>query len=374
MINVNNNLKNINDLNNNNNNNNINRLNDNNNNNLNINTFIGIDVGKFYIDVYNSLTGEYYLKIKNDEQSIKKLITQIKKSFKFYNDKNKTSLNTKHTLVIIDLTGDYEVLCRDTFYNNGFTNIHLADGKKILYFKKSKKNSILKTDKSDAQILAIYGKENLYDLINNNNLYTKDINEEDLINLQKIELRINDLKDILVKEKNRYQAPNIPKIIKKDIKSSIELLEKKIEKLEIESTKIIERNKNLKKKYTILINQKGIGNKTAKTLISFLPELGNKYTNRNTISAITGTAPIPKDSGTIKGYRTTKGTGRTIIKKALFIIILSKIREQNSYLYNFYNKLLKKGKKKKVGIIACMRKFIIYLNGILKKEELAENM
>ena len=60
MINVNNNLKNINDLNNNNNNNNINRLNDNNNNNLNINTFIGIDVGKFYIDVYNSLTGEYY--------------------------------------------------------------------------------------------------------------------------------------------------------------------------------------------------------------------------------------------------------------------------------------------------------------------------
>ena len=140
MINVNNNLKNINDLNNNNNNNNINRLNDNNNNNLNINTFIGIDVGKFY------------------------------------NDKNKTSLNTKHTLVIIDLTGDYEVLCRDTFYNNGFTNIHLADGKKILYFKKSKKNSILKTDKSDAQILAIYGKENLYDLINNNNLYTKDIN------------------------------------------------------------------------------------------------------------------------------------------------------------------------------------------------------
>ncbi len=56
-------------------------------------------------------------------------------------------------------------------------------------------------------------------------------------------MRINDLKDILVKEKNRYQAPNIPKIIKKDIKSNIELLEKKIEKLEIELTKIIENRK-----------------------------------------------------------------------------------------------------------------------------------
>ena len=33
------------------------------NNNLkNINIFIGIDVGKYYIDIYNSLTGEYYQK------------------------------------------------------------------------------------------------------------------------------------------------------------------------------------------------------------------------------------------------------------------------------------------------------------------------
>jgi hypothetical protein len=38
------------------------------------NTFIGIDIGKFFIDVYCSLNGKYYLKIKNEEKSITKLI------------------------------------------------------------------------------------------------------------------------------------------------------------------------------------------------------------------------------------------------------------------------------------------------------------
>ena len=336
------------------------------NNNLeNINTFIGIDVGKYYIDIYNSLMGEYYQKIENNESSIKKIITKIKKSFRDYNDKYKTNLNINdNVLVVIDLTGNYEVLCRNIFYNNGFTNIHLADGKKVLYFKKTKKNSILKTDKYDAYILAEYGRSNL----DNIKLYTKDINEEDLINIQKIELRINDLKHILSQEKNRYQAPNIPKLIKKDIENNIKHLEKQIDKLENESKIIIENNKSINNKYNLLINQKGIGDTTAKTLIAFLPELGNESTNRNTIQAISGTAPIPKDSGTIKGYRTTKGTGRTIIKKALFIIILSKIREKDSYLNNIYNKLIKKEKKKKVAIIACMRRFIIYLNSLIKKE------
>lgn len=335
------------------------------NNNLkNINTFIGIDVGKYYIDIYNSLTGEYYQKIENNESSIKKVITKIKKSFRDYNDKYKTNLNINdNVLVVIDLTGNYEVLCRNIFYNNGFKNIHLADGKKVLYFKKTKKNSILKTDKYDAYILAEYGRSNL----DNIKLYTKDINEEDLINIQKIELRINDLKHILSQEKNRYQAPNIPKLIKKDIENNIKHLEKQIDKLENESKIIIENNKSINNKYNLLINQKGIGDTTARTLIAFLPELGKETTNRNTIQAISGTAPIPKDSGTIKCYRTTKGTGRTIIKKSLFIIILSKIREKDSYLNNIYNKLIKKGKKKKVAIIACMRRFIIYLNSLIKK-------
>ena len=339
-------------------NNNTNNSNNNNNssNSSNpIDTFIGIDVGKYFIDVYCSLNNKYYLHMANDKTSIKSLITNLKKI------KGLTPMNT---LVVIDLTGNYEVLCRDLFYDNSFTNIHLADGKKIKYFKKSKGNSIAKTDKSDAFILAMYAKENLNSIV----LYANDNNnnKKELEELQKIELRIEDLKHFLVKEKNRLQAPNVPKLIKKDIEQTIEYIESKIDKLEIEAKKIIENNESLNKKYNILIKQHGIGDVTARTLISFLPELGTL--NKSKISSLSGTAPIAKDSGTLKGYRTTKGNGRKTIKHTLFMSMLSIIRKKDSHLNLFYNSLLKKGKTKMVAMVACMRKLIIYLNSLMKKE------
>lgn len=328
----------------------------------NINTFIGIDIGKHFIDVYSSLTGEYFLKVENDESSIKKLITKIKKGSKIYNDKNKTNLCLDNSLVVIDLTGNYEVICRDTFYNNGFKNIHLADGRKIKCFRQSKKLSTAKTDKSDAQMLSLYGEQNL----NNLNLYKKEEIDDDLKELQKLELRIDDLKHLLVQEKNRFKAPNVSDSIKKSIGETLDFIEIQIEKLEKDALNIVNSNQELKTKFNILKNQHGIGDITAKHLITFLPELGK--INRNKISALSGTAPIARDSGTIKGYRTTKGCGRKTIKHTLFMSLLSIIRKKDSHLRSFYNSLINKGKTKKSAQVACMRKFIIYLNSLIKKE------
>jgi transposase len=322
---------------------------------VNLSTFVGIDIGKYFIDVYCSLNSKYFLHIPNTKVSIKSLINNDLKKLK--------GLNPLDTLVVIDLTGNYEVLCRDMFYDNGFTNIHLADGKKINYFKRSKKHNLAKTDKMDSFVLSLYGKENA----NNLKLYKPDDNAKDFSTLKAMESRLQELKEILVQEKNRLQSPNLDNSVKKDINLSLKQLESRIIKLEKESMSLIENNGELKRKYNLLINQRGISSITARILIAFLPELGT--VNKKQISSITGTAPVCKDSGvSLKGYRSTKGTGRHILKKSLFIVMLSHIRDKDSVLNQFYNKLLKKGKAKKVAIVACMRKFVVYLNGIVKKE------
>jgi hypothetical protein len=316
--------------------------------------------------------------------------------------------------VVIDLTGNYEVLCRDIFYANGFINIHLADGKKINYFKRSKKHNLAKTDKMDSFVLSLYGKENIKNNIDSNSsnngnvsnssnssnsnsssngnsnnsssngnvsnshnsnsssngnvsnsnnsnsssnsnsnnlglkLYKPNDNTEDFSTLRAMESRLEEMKQLLVQEKNRLQAPNLDNFIKKDINLSLKQLESRIAKLEKESTLIVVNNEELKRKYNLLISQRGISSITAKILIAFLPELG--MANKKQISSISGTAPICRDSGvSLKGYRSTKGTGRHILKKALFIVMLSHIRDEGSILNKFYNKLLKKGKAKKVG-------------------------
>lgn len=320
-----------------------------------ITAFIGVDVSKYFIDVYCSLNGRYYEHITNNEISIKSLIDNDLKKIR--------GLNPLNTLVVIDLTGNYEVLCRDIFYHNNFINIHLAEGRKINYFKRSKKNNMAKTDRVDSFILSLYGKENLYTL----KFYGTNCNTKDLSNLKAIQNRLEELKQLLVQEKNRYQAPDLNDFVKKDLSLSLKQLEKRIDKLEKESMAIVNNNRELKRKYDILVSQRGIGAITANILIAFLPELGT--VNKRQIASITGVAPICKDSGiSLRGYRTTRGTGRRILKKTLFIIILSHLRDKDSVLDKFYNKLLKGGKLKKIAIVACMRKFIIYLNSTLKKE------
>jgi transposase len=41
----------------------------------------------------------------------------------------------------------------------------------------------------------------------------------------------------------------------------------------------------------------------------------------------------------------------------------------NSVIKNFYLRLLNAGKKKKVAIVACMRKLIVILNALVRKRQ-----
>ena len=175
-------------------------------------------------------------------------------------------------------------------------------------------------------------------------------------------MRLSDLKNLLQQEKNRLKAPDNLQIVAKSIKQLINIYEKEIAKLENEIEIIIENDDVLKKKYQILIQQKGVGKKVAYTLLGLLPELG--HLNRRQIAALAGVAPFAKDSGTINGYRRT-GTGRIDVKKALFIAALVAVKFDEK-MNLFYTNLTTRGKKKMVAITAVMRKIIITLNAKIK--------
>jgi transposase len=93
-----------------------------------------------------------------------------------------------------------------------------------------------------------------------------------------------------------------------------------------------------------------------------LPELG-QLTNKE-ISALVGVAPFCRDSGTQKGKRTTWG-GRTQVRSILYMAALSAV-QYNPPLKAFYNRLLMKGKTKKVALVACMRKLLTVANSMLR--------
>ena len=125
---------------------------------------------------------------------------------------------------------------------------------------------------------------------------------------------------------------------------------------------LIKADSTLTEKVDRLCAIKGIGDITALTLIADLPELG-QLTNKE-ISALVGVAPFCRDSGTQKGKRTTWG-GRTQVRAILYMAALSAV-QYNPPLKAFYNRLLMKGKTKKVALVACMRKVLTVANSMIR--------
>src|SRR6266851_5546755 len=110
----------------------------------------------------------------------------------------------------------------------------------------------------------------------------------------------------------------------------------------------------------------GLAGTAAAGLIAFLPELG--LVDRQAAAALLGVAPFDADSGQRRGERHIQG-GRHKLRKLLFMPVLSAATQHNPVLKACYQRLIAKGKKAKVALIACMRKLIGILNTMLARGE-----
>ena len=100
------------------------------------------------------------------------------------------------------------------------------------------------------------------------------------------------------------------------------------------------------------------------TLLAELPELGKL--NRRQIAALVGVAPFNRDSGHMIGKRSVWG-GRASIRTALYMATLVGTRH-NPVIKEFYQRLVARGKAKKVALVACMRRLLTIMNAIIKHQ------
>ena len=108
-----------------------------------------------------------------------------------------------------------------------------------------------------------------------------------------------------------------------------------------------------------------IGPICARTLLLELPEIG--ILSRQRLAALVGVAPSNRDSGTLRGSRTTWG-GRAHVRATLYMSTLVAVR-YNPVLKAFYERLRTAGKAAKVALTACMRKLLMMLNAMVKHQK-----
>lgn len=301
--------------------------------------FIGIDIGKFnfVVAIHGNKNSKEYT---NNADGIHKFIVE-----------NKPILS--RSLCIIETTGGYEMKLLLTLYSNGIS-IHRANTRKVKNFIYSYGNRA-KTDRLDSRALALYGFErhSILELF----VPKSEIDSA----LYELVGRRNDLKQMLTAEKNRLQAPRT-NLSKSSCQIMIKTISDEIKSITSDINNLIECNELLRARKEVIKSIPGVGDIVANELLVLLPEAG--YLNRRQIASLAGLAPRSNESGVCQGYRKI-AHGRDVIKPILFLAAMA-ARNSNSELRRFYEKLISNGKKKKVALVALMRKIVVIANAKLR--------
>lgn len=298
-------------------------------------TNIGIDVSKDWLDIVVIPSGEIW-RTENTEEKMGVLVEKLE--------------TIKPERIVIEATGGYERLVTTKLYLAKLP-VCRVNPRRVRYFARSL-GQLAKTDKLDATVLARFGEMVKPAL-------TQLPSEQEQL-LSALLTRREQVLAMLVAENNRMGLA--PTKVRPSLNEHITWLKKQLKELDQEIDAFINDTPELKEKDDLLQEVEGIGKRTAAKLIADVPELG--CCDRKQIAALIGAAPYNHDSGYKKGQRSISG-GRPDVRSVLYMATLTATRF-NPVIKVFYQRLLKAGKKKKVAIVACMRKLLTILNAMLR--------
>lgn len=296
---------------------------------------VGIDVSKAKLDGAILPGGEEFT-TSNDEAGCRALATKLK--------------DIQPTRVVLEATGGHENLIAGILSAEGLPVV-VVNARQVRDFAKAT-GKLAKTDRVDARILARFGEAIKPE--------PRPLKDDEAQAVTAIITRRRQIVDMITAEKNRLAISH--ESVKKDIRETIEWLQKRLEDINNDLSKNIEANNVWKAKIDILQTCKGIGPGNSAMMVCSLPELGTL--NRREMAALVGICPYNRDSGTMRGKRAIFG-GRASVRAMLYMGTLSAIR-CNPVIKAFYQRLINAGKLRKVAIVACMRKLLTILNAMLK--------
>ena len=107
----------------------------------------------------------------------------------------------------------------------------------------------------------------------------------------------------------------------------------------------------------------GIGPTICATLLANLPELGTR--DRRQLASLAGLAPHPQESGAWRGRRRIRG-GRREVCRTLYLLAVTAVR-CNPVMQAHYDQLTRRGKPRKVALIACARRMLGILTAMVRE-------
>jgi len=299
------------------------------------NVNVGIDVGKWFLDVclYEK---DLHWQVENNPDGVRKLLGRLGRY--------------QVERLVMEATGRYQLLLAEQAFKKGLP-VCIVKPLAVRRYAQAM-GKLAKTDRIDAQVIAEFGArvEPIITLAKSKNLMLI----KDLLS------RRRQLINMRTKELNRVKI--MGKALEVSCKRIIRTLDQEIARMEKQLDRLIENESEWAEKKALLKTAPGIGDTMVYTLLADLPELGT-MTNKQA-AALVGVAPMNRDSGKMKGKRRIQG-GRYSVRTTLYMATLSATL-CNPIIKEFYHRLTAQGKHNKVALTACMRKFIVILNAMVR--------
>jgi transposase len=308
--------------------------------------FVGIDVSKEFLDVAVRGGEVSPFRVRRDEEGLSELIQRV------------TSVELKVKLIVLEATGGIE---RDVVAVLASAKLPVAvvNARNVRDFARSL-GKLAKTDGIDAAVLAHYA-----EVVEPATQPAPDALSREV---EALLTRRRQVIQTLVSERNRRAGLLLQRVVgpakrvMESLTRSIEWLEKELASLDDDLDDAIKNSPLWREKDDLLQSVKGVGPVLSRTLLGYLPELGQL--NRKQIAALVGVAPFNNDSGTRLGKRSIWG-GRAEVRSVLYMAAVAATRF-NDVLAHFFQRLVAAGKPKKVALIAVMRKLLTRLNAMMR--------
>ena len=293
--------------------------------------YFGIDISHLVFDVTDS-DGNYY-QFKNN-------VTGFKKFIKLLNDKSHC---------VMEATGYYHYQLAYYLLEN-FKAVSVENPLAVKRFIQMKLSKI-KTDKSDSKLICEYAKQVDMKLWEGNSKH-----QTECLQMTRL-LAIYTKQSTMLKNKLHGEdvLGNPSKVVVSSLKRSLKHVQKEMKSLEEKLLILVKQSHQ--EVLTRLKTIPGIGNKTAVMLV-VLTDGFDRFTSASELCSYAGLTPVIRQSGSsVKGRPRISKIGNQKLRNLLFMCSFNACK-YNKACRDVYERIVAKGKSKKLALIAVCNKLL----------------
>lgn len=301
----------------------------------------GIDVSKAHLD---AVWGERFEHVSNDAGGWDALAAKF--------------LADGVDVVVLEATGGYENGAACALQAAGLAVV-VVNPRQARDFAKSL-GRLEKTDLVDAHVLRDFAE--VIARHSQRERYIRALPDAQRTHLAALVMRRRQLLEMRTEETNRLHTAH--PAARQSVQAIVKAIDKQLAAVDDDIDRHMQQH--FKELRTWLESANGVAAVTSSTLAALLGELG--HLPRRSIAKLVGVAPLARDSGPRKGSRAIWG-GRAEVRAVLYMATVS-AKTHNPVIRACYERLLAKGKPKKVALVACMRKLLTILNAMARDHAL----